>query len=474
MRYGFIVIALFFLFAPSANAATWYVRPAEGTYGSENGTSYANAYKGFGDISWGSGSVNAGDTLYVCGSFDLDSVDGGAPMMQVDASGSATGTLTINGDCSGQGDLSQAIIDGEGSRTRGIDSGSAQKTYVTLRNMLIKNFTSAGVLVQGTNTNFSGWRFENVDIQDIRGATADGFNLRGTYNYIDENSSMTNIGEDAVYTEGDNFTAKATCTNPSLDSVTGDCFQMDKEADNFLYDGVRCYHTTDAKQCVFVSTTGFTGSGIVRNSYCDGPSATATLHTCFFFEDLNGTVFFTNNYGKESRYLAYAGATTTLIARGNVGRDFSARGIQCGTQSTTCTTANNTISNASTCFSTEVAIGTNVIANNIAHNCTVGIQKNVGDTESGNVVWGATSNVQNESADTGFGYKSTSTDPLFLGGASPSTLNGFRLTGTSTLTAGGVHIGNYTDITGKPFEYTPSIGAFQFGARDFIRNRTAR
>ena len=46
----------------------WFVRPfRKGDYGKKNGTSYENAWDGFGRIVWGPGGVQAGDTLYVCG-----------------------------------------------------------------------------------------------------------------------------------------------------------------------------------------------------------------------------------------------------------------------------------------------------------------------------------------------------------------------------------------------------------------------
>lgn len=61
-------------------SATWYVRPlvysswsgttpipTVGTYGNQDGTSYANAWNGLGSVVWGGGGVNSGDTLYVCG-----------------------------------------------------------------------------------------------------------------------------------------------------------------------------------------------------------------------------------------------------------------------------------------------------------------------------------------------------------------------------------------------------------------------
>jgi len=48
-------------------AATWYVRPAGGDYGTEDGSSYQDAWDGLKSVVWGVGGVEAGDTLYVCG-----------------------------------------------------------------------------------------------------------------------------------------------------------------------------------------------------------------------------------------------------------------------------------------------------------------------------------------------------------------------------------------------------------------------
>jgi len=56
-----------FLLVCSLNAADWYVRPEGGSYGAENGTSYANAWDGLKKVVWGNNGVKAGDTLYICG-----------------------------------------------------------------------------------------------------------------------------------------------------------------------------------------------------------------------------------------------------------------------------------------------------------------------------------------------------------------------------------------------------------------------
>ena len=64
----FITMLLSYLIANiPLYAATWYVRPANGEYGAEDGTSYENAWDGLKSVVWGPGGVEAGDTLYICG-----------------------------------------------------------------------------------------------------------------------------------------------------------------------------------------------------------------------------------------------------------------------------------------------------------------------------------------------------------------------------------------------------------------------
>ena len=55
------------IFSANAAATDWFVRPAGGNYGVENGTDYDNAWEGLEAVVWGSGGVVAGDTLYICG-----------------------------------------------------------------------------------------------------------------------------------------------------------------------------------------------------------------------------------------------------------------------------------------------------------------------------------------------------------------------------------------------------------------------
>lgn len=52
---------------------TWYVRPSTSHSATRNGTSYATAWGGWSEITWGASGVTDGDTLYVCGEHAYDS-----------------------------------------------------------------------------------------------------------------------------------------------------------------------------------------------------------------------------------------------------------------------------------------------------------------------------------------------------------------------------------------------------------------
>lgn len=54
--------------------STWYVRPDTSHTGTRNGTSYATAWGGWSEITWGVGGVVGGDTLYVCGAHSYSAI----------------------------------------------------------------------------------------------------------------------------------------------------------------------------------------------------------------------------------------------------------------------------------------------------------------------------------------------------------------------------------------------------------------
>ncbi|MDH7513965.1 MAG: PKD domain-containing protein [Clostridiales bacterium] len=103
-KIRYLLFSLFIL-SSTLVAGNWYVRPASGNYGLENGTSYANAWDGLRNVKWGAGGVQPGDTLYICGTHIRDHT---SVSMPVDAyritptSGTSdSNRVTIRGDYPG-------------------------------------------------------------------------------------------------------------------------------------------------------------------------------------------------------------------------------------------------------------------------------------------------------------------------------------------------------------------------------------
>jgi len=109
-------------------ATTWYVRPEDGDYGSEDGTSFENAWDGLHAIVFGEQGVEPGDTLYVCGVHVFNRTQYSYFVAQDDvfvksgASEDSPYWVKIRGDCSGD----QGIVWGAYKRSFGdpwVDEG---------------------------------------------------------------------------------------------------------------------------------------------------------------------------------------------------------------------------------------------------------------------------------------------------------------------------------------------------------------
>jgi hypothetical protein len=102
------------VFIVKADAASWYVD--NDASGSNNGTSWANAWTALRNVVWGSGGVKAGDTLFISGgttskTYDITSTE----YLGIGASGSSLSnpiTIRIGQDASHNG---VAILDGNNS-----------------------------------------------------------------------------------------------------------------------------------------------------------------------------------------------------------------------------------------------------------------------------------------------------------------------------------------------------------------------
>lgn len=141
--------------------STWYVRPASGTYGAADGTTYATAWDGWTNVVWGVGGVVAGDTLYAAGTFTDEYAN-------VEDSGSAGSPITIRGDY--PDDL--GILDGDENQTGAIRI--AAYDYITVRNITLRNGTFAGLsAANAANSNIQAL-FVTVD-----GGSSHGINIIG-------------------------------------------------------------------------------------------------------------------------------------------------------------------------------------------------------------------------------------------------------------------------------------------------------
>src|SRR3990167_9697545 len=236
-------LLLLALCAP-AWATVWYVRPVEAEYGAEDGTSYAAAFDGFADVN--TAGLVSGDTVIICGTFDADSIDSANLMMSVAASG-----ITWDGDCSGSGDLADAVIDGTGVN-RGFDSGGSGSTGITIQHMALSNFAQAAVMSQGTDTTDRDWIINDVTIT-LSGANPGGsIDNRGGGLTI-QNSTITYCTDDCIYTEGVDLVLKdSTISYPSQATATGDGLALVDQATTFLVSNVAFTTAVDAKQCVLV------------------------------------------------------------------------------------------------------------------------------------------------------------------------------------------------------------------------------
>jgi hypothetical protein len=122
------VVFLIVLFTSSGWGATYYVRDGGGSYGAEDGSTYANAFDGFADVS----GLVAGDVLYICGTINRSS------SWWPDFDGTATSRIVFDGDCYNGATPDPGIIDGGSNQIHLIALGTDD--YIEIRNLTIRNW----------------------------------------------------------------------------------------------------------------------------------------------------------------------------------------------------------------------------------------------------------------------------------------------------------------------------------------------
>ena len=467
----FKLFALFlFLFANSVWAATWYVRPASGEYGAEDGTSYDTAFDGFADVIWGVSGVNAGDTLCVYGTFvGATESDVSGITLRVDQSGTDSSTLvTVDGDCDGDG--IKAELDGNNEVAIGIRTAIAsvsQTTYTLVKNIVLRQYTNKAIVTYNVTADSASDAYQTWDEIEVYdhgdgGVGDNGIDSRGRYITI-TNSYFEGIDEDAVYHNGKYFRAdNITVRDFSRATTGGDGIQLAGEVDGYWVSNFDCIHKYDTKQCFIVSAATDTGANGVFEDFRAECKLGAGTTNCIYVTGDGAKIrrgeIIGGYYG-----VAVEGSvdSVNMTIENIIQRSATRDGLAVFTGAGLNNVVKNTVMHGNGrhgIFLSNSNAGT-IINNITTSNASCGINRGiVGHIESYNNSYG---NVTNFciGTETTAGTGSISVDPLYVGGASPVSANGFRLKPTSSACNAGSYTGTLKDYWERRVDVlNPSIG----------------
>jgi len=205
----FIYGLLFFAGNNTASAKSWYVRPASGSYGAENGTSYANAWDGWNSIVWGNTGVVASDTIYLCGNHSFS-----ASISLGQTNATTKNRITISGACpnipgtitfSGNSflNINKNYFDIKKLTLTASPTSPGvyqQKSFVTYDKVIFNggtygiNFANTGTI---TNTTVQNCSFNGQSLVGIKWFVYDN-TLSALKNTLIQNNTFSNILTDAI------------------------------------------------------------------------------------------------------------------------------------------------------------------------------------------------------------------------------------------------------------------------------------
>lgn len=479
-----------------AGAATYYVTPTGA--GATNGTSLANAFAGWSDIP--GNTFVAGDVLCVVGELNSDTT------MSFTDAGSAGNPIVIAGDCTeGAG-----ILDGNNTASPVLKLGEAglAASYVRVRGLTVRDSnpdTAVGECIRDSSLGAGGGYNEFIDltVTDC-----------GLYGLTMQKPSPTVDGGEYLYCGRTCIHVNDLAVNPTIRNVTlhhinpnttlGDGIAIidTPSASNVLIENNACYwdYAGKEKQCfivgvssgeviirenVFVNRAGTTTNhaisvtaatnAYVERNYCDGFNACVT-HFSQATEGVDGAMYVRSNVAKGSQYAALI--TTTVGTPTFYIDNNSGAGLVNGLRATSSVAHN--IFARNNAFRLDGTSGGDALYVGSNANSYTGSNNNFGpdaatfieNYECGGSTYNtAAAYVAACTQEAG----TTSADPAFLGGTSPTTAEGFRPNcATTPLKDAGTYVGQIQDYTGRFFVQPVDIGAFACQGGTYRPSATAR
>ena len=258
-------IGVFFSLFSFSYGASYYVDNAAN--GTNNGTSWVNAWKSFKNINWS--SISAGDTIYISG--------GSSSKLYYETLniGSSTGTnispitITKGKEKEHNGNV---IIDGNDLRSNGIISTSSGRNYFTISNLTVRNHRSNEIRIE----NSIGTIIKNIIIPDSE--------CKGVRFRYNTNCTISGIHYDSV-DSGASSTTDGIFIQDSKNTTIEDNYIEITNEDGVSHDD--CFQQG--------SGTSWAGGGTFRGNYCNQNNRDTVNSQGFFWEDAKGTWNIYNN-----------------------------------------------------------------------------------------------------------------------------------------------------------------------------------
>lgn len=463
-----LLVSFVFLLSAQAWGATRYI--CQTGLGAQDGTSAANCYNGYA-AAWTAAQITAGDTVYIVG--DITSATN-----TIGASGTAGSPIVF--DCLPPGQSSPGTLK---TSSTGPVFLSDDKEYITVQNckfagnssnlnqtyalrFVTRSATRTGISVIGNE--MSNEYTTSASVHPCLGLDTDNV---ATHRFVDvtvRNNTFHECGIGAPTQNSDGATLNAVTSglivrdniawgnnSDGLDIPGGGAIIVER---NLLYangfDGMK----------IHCGSTAISGGKITGNiSFGNAVYG-------FTMQDFANTLVANNVVSQYLTSITPFGGTPNL-------NSVIIQAVNTGT----CTQSGNTYANNH--FQAEYSNGVIRVASVAKAAFESGNTwdgNNIRKMGSGSTVIDFTSDSGNNVTTSNFAtWQGTHTrdlrsDPLWVGGTSPSTAEGFRLTSASPLRRAGtdLNIGNVQDNGTRAFSHPPSIGAWEVTSGDSASSRT--